>query len=899
MSARGIRMFAIGAATIGIACAAVAQPGGGGSPDLSESVLRLIEAPYLTEEERADARVFHGVWLESDLEDPALRARAALMVGAVDDWSLSHEDAAPEDRAEARLIRGDMEGALETLTGVQSVRGQRIRAEALEWLGRFDEADAAIDPIVRRLERRQSESAEQIVEGVRALAIRARLRGNPAQDYHLMMQLLSRARSEIDRMYWPASLAEAELLMAKDNRQEAMQALADVARLNPAVAKSWRMRGDAAVDSFNFDAARETADHLDRLLGRVSEEEGASSLYGDLILTRAWLRQRDPDLAEEELAPALERFPAQREATALHAAIEAVRYDFTRARELLDRFDERSPGSPYGLYVVGEALAKTRQYEEAATFLEEAAERQENWPPPMVELGLLELQSGRDANALKALRRVAELDPFHKRAANSLELIEELLTYDTVESEHFIVRFRPGVDRVMAEDMLGPLENIHEIVTTALDHEPDRKTVIELMPDHEWFAVRITGMPAIHTIAAATGPVIAMEAPKIGPRHSGEYDWIRVIRHEYVHTVSLSRTLNRIPHWFTEAAAVYLEGSVRGYGTCRLLVNALKNDELFDMEEINIAFVRPKKPTDRSQAYAQGHWMYEYMVERFGERAPLELMDMYAQGLREETAIPSVLGVERQTFYEDFVEWARADAKTWGFLTSPSVDELRLETAMESPKGRSAIEQGLSDMAMEAGLATSGIGRGVRSEIPLPTPHEPDVDAWLAEHPDHPDLLGLKIGFIMRDAEGRLAPDVAVPYLERYAAARPVDPNPHRELLKRLLSEDTRAAKRAAIPHLEYLDAREQKSPTFAVELARIHAGFGEWDRAAAFAERATQIAPFDASLRELAATIELKRGGVQEAARHISALTRLEPDRDIHRKRLEAIERMIGPDGA
>ncbi len=77
----------------------------------------------------------------------------------------------------------------------------------------------------------------------------------------------------------------------------------------------------------------------------------------------------------------------------------------------------------------------------------------------------------------------------------------------------------------MAEEMLPVLDQIHATVAGELEHEPEMKTIIELMPNHRWFAVRITGMPAIHTIAAATGPVIAMEAPKVGPDHSGEYDW--------------------------------------------------------------------------------------------------------------------------------------------------------------------------------------------------------------------------------------------------------------------------------------------------------------------------------------------------------------------------------------
>ena len=46
---------------------------------------------------------------------------------------------------------GDLREALDLLTGHQTMRARRIRAEALEGLGRFAEADAAIDPVVSTL----------------------------------------------------------------------------------------------------------------------------------------------------------------------------------------------------------------------------------------------------------------------------------------------------------------------------------------------------------------------------------------------------------------------------------------------------------------------------------------------------------------------------------------------------------------------------------------------------------------------------------------------------------------------------------------------------------------------------------------------------------------------------
>ncbi len=867
------------------------------APPVAESVNRLISAEYLSDDERRAARIRHGQWSAADLSTPALRARAALMVGAWDDAVFDDPAVPAEDRAEARLRRGDLADALEILDAATGARSSRIRAEALEALGRFDEADAAIDPVVASLRHEATGDAHELIEGVRALAIRARLRGEPAGNYRFMMSLLSRARDTLDRMAWEASLAEAELLYDKDNSPEARDAAIRVLTLNPRAGDAWTLLGRMAVDGFNMDGVASLAARLDALAASIPDAPAAVSASGAIITARAMLRQRDADGAADALDRVLARFPGQREAFALRAAAEAVRYDFAGAERMLDEFDAISPGSAVALYEVGRALSEARQYEQAAGYLEQAASRRPNWPPPMVELGLLELQSGRDARALSALRRVAELDPFHVRARNSLELIEELLTYDTVESEHFVVRFKPGVDRIMAEEMLVSLEENHRIVAAEFDHSPSVKTVIELMPNHRWFAVRITGMPAIHTIAAATGPVIAMEAPKVGPEHTGEYDWVRVIRHEYAHTVTLSRTKNRIPHWFTEAAAVHVEQSPRDYDTVRLLVGALTDGELFEMEEINIAFVRPKKPTDRAQAYAQGHWMYEYIVERWGAEAPLRLMDQYANGVREPAAFQSVLGIDRDTFSRDFQVWARGQAASWGMLPEPTVETFLLEETLAHERAREALSTALADYAAGAALALSGANETDVFEPVLVPPSEAMVDRWLEAHPAHPGALELKIGYALRRSGGEPT-DESAPIFERYAAARPVDPAPHRLLARLYLASDDPSVRSRAIPHLEYLDAREQQAPVYAAALARLAAEAGDLEAARARAERATTIAPFSAPLRELAAQVALMRRELDTARRHIAALVQIEPGRDVHQRRLDRVIELIAQRG-
>lgn len=874
-------------------------------PPLSRTLERLLKAEYLSPEERKERRLFHGVWEEGDIDSPAAAARIALLIGAYADPSLTDAAADPLDRAEGALRRGEVESALALLEGQEGIRAARIRAEALAALGRYAEAAAAVSPVLEALAAGTVQEAADQVEAMRALTTRIRVAGpvaiGAAGDFHAMMATLADVRDRIDRLYWPAMLAEAELLLEKDNPSEAHTAVMQTLSLNPSCARAWHLLGRMAVYSFNFAAAEQVADRLDALAARLGAE--ASPLAADLR-ARVALRQIDGDGAAATLAPALRIMPHERGLLALQAAAAAVRFDLNEAEMLAAEYDALSPGGApaEALFEIGRALAEARQYGPAADFLRRAHERLPTWAEPAIELGLMEMQSGRDEEALAALRTARQLDPFNVRADNSLKLATELASYATIESEHFVVRYRPGeggpgtgADAALAQEMLPILERIHADVTGdgdgGIDHEPAQKTVIELMPDHRWFAVRIAGMPRLHTIAASTGPVIAMEAPREGANHLGTYDWARVVRHEYVHTVTLSRTNNRIPHWFTEAAAVYLEQAPREYQTARMLASALEMGSLFDFNKINIAFVRPERPSDRSQAYAQGHWMYEYMIERFGREAPLRLMDLYAQGVREESAFQQVLGRSRAEFFDEFRTWARDQVRSWGLSLPegvPTVRALLMEEAQKRDSDGGPAEE--PDAALEEAVEAPARNRNADG---LPTPTIEMVEGWLATYPDHPEALELAIHLRLREAGGSPTPEL-VPLLERYAAVRPVDPMPHRLLAQLYLGRKVEGrGPEAAIEHLEYLDAREQKSPAYAAELARRYAALGRWDEAAAKAERATQVAPYNAEMRELAATVAIKRSDFDTAERHLWALTQIEPDRKVHTDRLEALKRL------
>lgn len=895
-------------------------------PEAPASVRALIDAPYLTPDEARDKRIFFGRWRKDDLNTPERAARAALMRGAYDDPALASPEADVLDRAEALIRRGDLNGAIALVRERDELRARRIHAAALEHMARYPEALEVAARGIATFLKAPPTSPDDAVEGVRLMTLRLRLAGAAvgaggdqpvaagaqriAGDFQGLMQILGDARQRLDRLHWPALLAEAELLYARDNKPKAQEALAELLALNPSCADGWRLLGRLTVDGFNFDRSEQVAARLNLLAsdgydpsGEAADvPAGAASIAGAEIIARAMLRQIDGEQAVAVLEPVLARYPGVPELLALQAAAHAVRFDDAARDAALKAFDETVGASPAALYEVGRALAEARQYAPAADHLDRAHQRQPLAPEPLIERGLVEVQAGRDEQALSALERAFEVDPFNLRADNTLRLLREMRSYARIETPHFVVRFKPAEpgaaapDEILASEMPEVLEANHAVVTGSqpggIDHQlPEgQKTIIDLMPNHEWFGVRIAGMPRIHTVAASTGPVIAMESPRDGPGHLGPYDWARVLRHEYVHTITLSRSANRIPHWFTEASATYLEQAPRDYQTCLMLARAIDTDALFDFTYLNVAFVRPKRPEDRSQAYNQGEWMYAFMIERYGHRSPLDLMDLYAQGIREEEAFQRVLKVSRATFFDAFKSWAQAQAESWGLVRKPGVPSVRELLARAAGGGAGA------GAASDAHAATMDDGPAAQ-----PTPAQ--IDAWLTEYPDHPDVLELKLDAALNAAGGRATPEL-VPLIERYAAARPVDPKPHRLLAKMYLDRaaadpaNLAAEAARAIPHLDFLDQRETRTPAYAVELARRHAALDDLPAAWRSAVRATRLAPFNAAVRELAATIAIQSKNYPAAEAQLRALAKIEPTRELHQRRLEALGKLRAREG-
>jgi len=280
---------------------------------------------------------------------------------------------------------------------------------------------------------------------------------------------------------------------------------------------------------------------------------------------------------------------------------------------------------------------------------------------------LLYTQSGDEDEARTVLEAAHAIDPFNLATTNYLRLLDDLASFAKKETANFVVMYDASRDPVIPEYFSDYLESVHDDVCGDFHHAPAVKTYIEVFPTHDAFSVRTTGSPWIGTVGASTGRVIALCSPRTGENTLGTFNWAQVLRHEFTHTVTLSVTDNRIPHWMTEGLAVWEEHTPMRWEWVPMIYHAVKNDELFDLDELTWGFIRPKKPTDRQMAYAESFWICTYIEEKYGHASILKMLDSFKAGMSEEQVFEGVLNKSRTQFYEEFLGWAKKQVASWGY----------------------------------------------------------------------------------------------------------------------------------------------------------------------------------------------------------------------------------------
>lgn len=554
-----------------------------------------------------------------------------------------------------------------------------LQVRMLDAEGRRDEATVSAESLIKlRNEKPETLTAIDMVTVGQAAErfYRASTRGEQLSELlsDIITELYDGALAK-DVYCWQAHNAAGQLFLSGYNEKRGIPELQKALRINPLAADVLVALGRSDLDGYKLAAGRERAQ---RALEINPEFVPAKVLLADLNISDE--RFDDALQAAEE---AVKLAPRDENALARLAASRFLKTDELGVLQIEQELLAQNPNPTVFYDALGERLSDRRKYHPAERAFLQSIAADESRASAKIGLGMLYMQIGRETEAHALFDEAFDLDPFNVRADNMLKVLDHMATYQAIVSDHFIVKYDPTQDEVLAKAMSEYLESIYPKVVKDLGFEPAGQTQIEIMKNHQWFSGRTTGLPFLPTVGACTGRVVALASPR---NTRQPYNWARVLTHELVHVITLQQTNFNIPHWFTEALAVESEGFPRPQPWNVMLLERVPNRKgILNLDTINLGFIRPKEPDDRQMAYCQAQLYAEFMKKKFGPDATQKMLVSYAQGVATKTAVESNFGVTKEEFEKDYLAYL-----------DEVVGKIKARSAEEELPSRSEIQRTLA-----------------------------------------------------------------------------------------------------------------------------------------------------------------------------------------------------------
>jgi tetratricopeptide (TPR) repeat protein len=485
------------------------------------------------------------------------------------------------------------------------------------------------------------------------------------------------------------------------------------------------------------------------------------------------------------------------------------------------------------------------------------------------------------------------------------------------------------------------LEEQYPALVKQFGYEPPSKTQFEIynkskgLSAHQWFSARMVGLPWVQTIGASTGMIVALSSPTASDK---PFNWAKVLKHEFVHILTLQETNFNIPHWYTEALAVLSEESPRPEVWNRLLVERVPKGEVMNLDNLNYGFTRPKTPLDWQMAYCQSRLYAEYMIDKFGPESTARLLAAYRDNLSTDQAIPRVFGVEKAHFeqgYRDYLEKivSQLQARRLEETASPAEAEKAYrdrpdDTRIAARYAHELLKLGKRKEARTIALAALDENRAeplaafVMATLELRSEDVPAAIGWLEPALDqddpHPQVLELLADLRLKQKEHVEAAELYelglqhdpdhVPWLKGLATAylKGFDYERLKPVLERLaVADGDNAAVRKKLAQMALENEQFEEVVRFArlalqidvvdVEthqiLARGHAGLKQFDKSVEEWAVALKLKPDALDVEVELARAEAAAGKKESARTRLDKLLEREPDYDAAQKLRDELE--------
>ncbi|MGH7493901.1 MAG: tetratricopeptide repeat protein [bacterium] len=605
---------------------------------------------------------------------------------------------------------------------------------------------------------------------------------------------------------WTLYLPWGDLFLEKYNLADARSIFSDALKQNQNCAPA--RLGLAQVQSTeDFEQALRTAEYALQL--------NPHSPRSRTVLAELHLFANHENEAQAELTKVLQEFREYIPALALQAVLADRRQDQTRIAEIIAQAAAANPKDAAVYVRLGEDAARRYLFQEAAGYFRRGlAVDSEDWNAA-AGLGTSLSRLGQKDEARIHLDRAFEHDPFNVVVGNLLNLFDEMVKYDTLRTQHFIIRMRPEDKVVIGTTAAGLCEAAYQNMAPRYRANFTAPVTVEIFPRHDDFAVRCFGLPgAEFFLGICFGPLIAMNSPR--GRERGAFNWQETLWHEIAHVVHLQLTANCIPRWFAEGLAVYEAAHARSEWSMNMdlpMIRALQNDELLPLHELDEGFTR--RPEMVSLVYFQASQIIEFIAERYGFEKVLALLPHFRQGKKTEETISLVFAQSAEEFDRAFHEFLR--------------QRFHPETLVIAGAKSSSLAKIFGNMQSSAEKETGGDLRG------------------RAESEPRDFLAALRYGNHLAKTGQAAEAEIYLTRAKNLLPAYVDEGNPYSALAALFWQQ---GRKKEAAAELEFLTARNGRAVNEAVQLGEWQLSLHDSVAAARAWSRALAIYPFDAGLQ-------------------------------------------------
>jgi tetratricopeptide (TPR) repeat protein len=462
-----------------------------------------------------------------------------------------------------------------------------------------------------------------------------------------------------DKDFWWGEYEAGRLFLDKFNKAAADRAFDKALVINPRAADVLACKGLAAMLRLELKDAEQYADQALLINPRLPT---ALRLKADIFLFSGDVAKAMTQLDKARAVNPRDELTLARVAACLTGSKKKAEFD-----ALVKEVEKNNSKPAVFFSEFASLLDGKKNYDEAEKYYQRSIALQPKLAAGHNGLGLLYMRLGKEPEAMKALEAGAKADSFNILVVNSLKVLDHLAKYASIKTEHFIIRFDPKNDKVLANFVAKYSEDIYEELAAKFQYRPKGPFLIEVFNRHEMFSGRVVALPDLHTIGACTGSVIAMCSPRDKSKVVGKpFNWNRVIRHELVHVFNLDQTRFQVPHWLTEGLAVSAEGTAPPPRWKTLLADKMRAGELLNLDTILLGFIRPRTPDEWQLAYLQSQLYVEYAVKTHGDKAVGALLAAFAEDRDTAGALEKALGVSKADFEKGYSAFLQERVKQDG-----------------------------------------------------------------------------------------------------------------------------------------------------------------------------------------------------------------------------------------